>query len=372
MLNRAIMTRYYCAEAGGSGGAEPWERPVEPAPGPEGEDRRTARKRFSRMGVGIVLILLVSSAVQIALAAVLNAVVPGGVRNTSWGLWAITFAPLYLVGVPAGLLILRGIPADRPEKESMGAGRYIAIIFISIFMMYAGNTLGVLIQGLVEELVGFVPGNPLEDYVADGSLALKVLCMVILAPLIEEFIFRRSLIDRMRPYGEKLAVVTTALMFGLFHGNLSQMFYAFTLGLVFGYVYVRTGKLRYSVGLHMLINLVGGVLGPALTDWVDSSMGGLESWENFDPTHIGDLSALPDMSGLMSPAVVVTGLYTMVMLGGAVAGLVLLIVRAGRVTFRPMPLELPRGRRFSTVWLNPGMLLFLAVCLLLVASTFLM
>jgi len=372
MLNRVKRTRFFSAEGGGTGGADPWERPEAPVPVPEGEDRQTVKKRFSRMGMGVVLILLVSSAVQVALAAVLNAAVPGGVQSTAWGLWVITFAPLYLVGVPVGLLILRGVPATSPEKEPMGAGRYIAVIFISIFMMYAGNTLGLLIQGLAEQLVGFVPDNPLEEYVADGSLALKVLCMVILAPLIEEFIFRKTLIDRMRPYGEKLAVVTTALMFGLFHGNLSQMFYAFTLGLVFGYVYVRTGKLRYSVGLHMLINLVGGVLGPALTDWVDTSMGGLESWENFDPTNIGDLSTLPDMSGLMSPAVVATGVYTLVMLGSAVAGLVLLIVRARRVTFRPAPLELPRGRRFSTVWLNPGMLLFLAVCLLLVASTFLM
>ncbi len=344
------------------------EEPAAPSGAMSEEERRLARGRFSRMGLGVVLILLGATAVQILLAYVLNALVPGGVRNTSWGIWVITFAPQYLVGVPVCLLILRGVPAMRGEGERMGAGRYLAVILISIFMMYAGNLLGLLIQNVIENLVGFVPGNPLDEYVGGDSLILKILCMVILAPLIEEYVFRRSLIDRMRPYGEKLAVVTSALMFGLFHGNLSQMFYAFTLGLVFGYVYLRTGKLRHTVGLHMLINLLGAVVGPALSQWAEGS---LEELAQFDKTDMTDWAHLSDLSKTITPGTMLLGLYTVAMLAAAAVGLILLIVRARRVYFRPAPLELDRGRRFSTVWLNPGMLLFLLVCLLLVVTTFL-
>ena len=42
--------------------------------------------------------------------------------------------------------------------------------------------------------------------------------------------------------------------------NLFQFFYAFLLGLMFGYVYTRTSKLRYSTAMHMIINFNGGVL----------------------------------------------------------------------------------------------------------------
>ena len=42
--------------------------------------------------------------------------------------------------------------------------------------------------------------------------------------------------------------------------NVFQFFYAFGLGLMFGYVYTRTSRLRYSVAMHMLINLNGSVL----------------------------------------------------------------------------------------------------------------
>ena len=61
-------------------------------------------------------------------------------------------------------------------------------------------------------------------------------------------------------------------MFGLFHLNLFQFFYAFGLGLMFGYVYMRTSQLRYSIVMHMIINFNGSVLAP----WgaITSGLGG--------------------------------------------------------------------------------------------------
>ena len=352
---------------GDGGGSDP----VKPGnTAPSEETRRIISRHFSRMGLGTVVILLAASAVQIVLGLILNAAAPDAMENTSWAMWLVTFAPMYLVGVPLGLLIMRRAPSLPLEKESLSLGRYLVIILISIFMMYAGNLVGMAIQSVVEKLVGFVPGNPLDEYVSGDSLVLQILFMVILAPLIEEFIFRKTLIDRMHPYGEKLAVVTTAAMFGLFHGNLSQMFYAFTLGLVFGYVYLRTGKLRYTVGLHMLINLLGGVVGPKLMEWADASSGGLSELEDLDLTDLSDLAQM-DVSSAVTPGAIAAGLYSAVMIGCAIAGLVLLIIRSRRLTFRPATLELGKGQRFRTAWLNPGMLLFAVVCLLMVVSTFL-
>ena len=46
-------------------------------------------------------------------------------------------------------------------------------------------------------------------------------------------------------------------MFGLFHGNFGQFFYAFAVGSVFAYVALRTGGIRYTVVLHFLVNFFG-------------------------------------------------------------------------------------------------------------------
>ena len=55
-------------------------------------------------------------------------------------------------------------------------------------------------------------------------------------------------------FGDKAAITYTALMFGLMHGNVTQFLYAAVIGVVLGYVAVKTGRMRYNCLLHILIN----------------------------------------------------------------------------------------------------------------------
>ena len=313
-------------------------------------DLKEAKKHFSKLGIGTFAILAIGTAAQILLMYVVNAVWPQ-VMEHSWGMWLLTFVPLYLLAVPAGLLLLRKVPAKAPEKHDLKPKRYIVLAIICIFMMYAGNILGTIITALLQLLPGVSAGNPVLGYATDNAILPKVLFMVILAPVIEEYIFRKQLIDRMHIYGEKLAVLTSALMFGLFHGNLSQFFYAFALGLVFGYVYLKTGKLRYSIGLHMLINLNGSVIGPLFLE----KLAVLDTMETLDLAALEPI--LPELFGF--------GAYVLVLIGLAVAGLVLLCINKRRVFFVPAEMELPKGSRFRTAYVNVGMILLLIGCIAL-------
>ena len=167
------------------------------------------------------------------------------------------------------------------------------------------------------------------------SLIWRVLCMVILAPVIEEFLFRRQIIDRIRVYGERRAILVSAVMFGLFHGNLSQMFYAGVLGLVFGYVYLKTGKLRYSIILHALINFMGSILAPELL----SSL---------------DLAA----ESVPVPAVI----YLVLLCALSYLGLLLFILRSRFITYRQAQLQQTNKKGFILTWTSVGMLVFTACC----------
>ena len=320
-------------------------------------DLRAAKKHFSRLGLGIFTILAVATALQIAAASIAGRIYPDG-NGPSWLLWVCTFAPMYLIAVPAGLLVMGRAPSAPREKHDLSVIQIVIAFVICIFMMYAGNLIGVLATSLLQTALGLTSENPLLTYVADDALWLRVLVMVVLAPIIEEYIFRRQLIDRMNAYGEALAVFTSALMFGVFHGNLSQLFYAFALGLVFGYIYLKTGRLRYSIGLHMLINFLGSVLAPALLGGIDFAA--LDEMQSADP------AALTAVFSQLLPFV----LYALGMVGLALAGLVLLCVKVRDVGFAPAGMELPRGARFKTVCLNAGMLLLIAGCLALIVLTF--
>ena len=317
-------------------------------------DLKKAKNHFSKLGIGTFAILGIGTVTQLLLIYVVNSTLPQ-VMEHSWGMWLLTFAPLYLIAVPIGLLLLRKVPAKPLEKHDLKPSRYIVTVIICIFMMYAGNILGTIITALLQLLPGVSAGNPILGYATDNALLPKVLFMVILAPVIEEYIFRKQLIDRMHIYGEKLAVVTSALMFGLFHGNMSQFFYAFALGLVFGYVYLKTGKLRYSISLHMLINLLGSVVGPFFLEKVAV----VDTMENMD------LAALEPVM----PWLIAFGAYVLVLIGLAIAGLVLLCLNKRKVSFAPAEMELPKGTRIKTAYVNAGMILLTIGCMALIVAS---
>ncbi len=313
-------------------------------------DLAQAKKRFSRLGLGAFVIYASAALFQLLFAAVIGLIWQEG-DAPGWTVWLVTFAPMYCLAVPLGLLVMRKAPAAPREKKPLGAGHFAVIAIIAVFVMYASNLVGTLLLALLQSVSGAASANPLESFATGEYPLLQALVMVVLAPLIEEYVFRKTLIDRMNVYGEKLAVVTSALMFGLFHGNLSQFFYAFALGLVLGYVYLKTGRLRFSVSIHMLINFLGGVLAPWLLGRVEP-----EALENIDPT---DAAALTELARQLLPLAA----YGLAILALCVAGLVLFCVRFRRSSFDPAPQELPRRGRLRAVWLNPGMIAFTAVCL---------
>lgn len=309
-------------------------------------DLRSARRSFSRLGLGIFLYLLSGALLQ-GLAMVLAELLFPGWMEHPWGMWIVGYVPLYGIATPIALLLLRRVPALLPAQKALAPGEVAVIAIICFFMMYAGNLTGILLTSLLQLIPGVTALNPVLDMTGGTALLPRLLVMVVAAPLVEEYIFRKQLIDRMQRYGQKTAVILSALLFGLFHGNFSQFFYAFALGLVFGYVYVKTGRLRYSIGLHMMINLLGGVAAPALLEHLPLSPDGMLDLEK----------------AMQAPGwILLYMFYAFALVGLSIAGLVLLCVNRKKITFSTAERELPRQARFKTACCNLGMLLALLGC----------
>lgn len=92
------------------------------------------------------------------------------------------------------------------------------------------------------------------------SLLLNIVSTAILPALIEEMVFRGYILGALRPHGDGLAVVLSALLFGMFHGNVLQIPFAFILGLAMGYLVVQTGSIWPAVLLHFSNNLMSVLL----------------------------------------------------------------------------------------------------------------
>lgn len=76
----------------------------------------------------------------------------------------------------------------------------------------------------------------------------------VLGPLLEETLFRGMILQSLRPWGDKLAIIVSAVLFGLAHLNFFQGIPAVLIGLLFGFVTVKTGSVVPSSLLHILYN----------------------------------------------------------------------------------------------------------------------
>lgn len=95
----------------------------------------------------------------------------------------------------------------------------------------------------------------------EGSAAAIIVSTMIMAPFIEEIIFRGLMLSRLRKgMPDVVAVLICALIFGLAHGQILWMTYAFGLGIVLGLVAVKSDSVIPGLILHMVFNICGVVV----------------------------------------------------------------------------------------------------------------
>lgn len=100
--------------------------------------------------------------------------------------------------------------------------------------------------------------NPSTDITYNYNTAYDIIFSYIniaLVPaVIEEFAFRGVVLGYLRKHSDSFAVLVSAILFGMFHGNFVQIPFAFIGGLMFGFVLVKTNSLLPSIIIHFLNN----------------------------------------------------------------------------------------------------------------------
>ena len=78
----------------------------------------------------------------------------------------------------------------------------------------------------------------------------------VVSPLAEEIVFRGVIYNRLKKYFPVwIAILTSAVLFGGYHGNLVQGIYGFLLGTVIAWLYEVAGKFRIPVMFHAFANI---------------------------------------------------------------------------------------------------------------------
>lgn len=325
---------------------------------------KQTRRDFSRIGASLCLMVVIWYALATVLEGALYAAVGGKGEAPNWVTYVGSGVPLYLIAMPIAVMLMGKSTVIETRKFDMKPGLFFKLLLMCLPMMWAGSVFGSMLSMVLSN-------GEATDRVADLAMQTNiwnVVFLVIVGPIFEEWLFRKQLIDHTRKYGEKTAILLSGLAFGLFHMNLFQFFYAFLLGVMFGYIYMRTSKLRYSTAMHMIINFNGGVLAPWVLTRVD-----LDQLEKVsEAAENGNVAAMEQWASQNATGLAIMLVYFLLYGAVILAGFVLLIRNFKKFEFYTAPEELPRGTRAKTVCGNVGMIMFIMVTCMLTAVNLLM
>ncbi len=158
--------------------------------------------------------------------------------------------------VAMGLMIVLTLLYRRLRGGNRRLGRYAArglnpvLILWGVILMVATNI-------VLEPLLQLLPAIP--DFYGRGFKAL--LLTVVMAPLAEEFLCRGILLDAARAKGgAAYGLFFSSLFFGVIHLYPAAVVNAFVLGLILGFIYIRSNSLYIVILLHAFNNALAMLL----------------------------------------------------------------------------------------------------------------
>ena len=226
------------------------------------------KKAASRIGWGMAAFFLTAQVAQVLLIALAALIFPALVTRISATL-LITDIGIYGIGLPVLMLICKGVPNADPQTPKQQKPVTPVLILKTLCMgfaaMYVANFIYLGIMTVFSNVSGYsLNQNVLEGVVGQSSLWEDILVFCVIPPILEELVFRKYLYKKIGAYGDNVFIFVSGLCFGLFHGNLNQFFYATLLGFLLAWLYVTTGNVVWGMLVHMIINIVGGIVAPAI------------------------------------------------------------------------------------------------------------
>lgn len=239
-------------------------------PSPEeqrAQARRSLRRSANLGGLMLILLIVLSNALSYLGLWLLNSFGQGldsGLRTMLVQL--ISYASMYLIAIPVLLAIFnRGsghrmkdlfVRPQNPPADGKFLLKWTVIGFGCTYAVnYVFNLFFQLLRAFGVELNA--PSMVSEPGWLNGIITF--VAFAIAAPLCEELFFRGSLLGRLRGHGEWFAILMVGILFGMTHMNYQQIFYATALGIIAGFVCVKSRSILPAILLHFSLNLVGAI-----------------------------------------------------------------------------------------------------------------
>lgn len=177
-------------------------------------------------------------------------------------LWQVISLVVYSLAVIIVFMSMGWFKASRTYIQS----RPWSVIAWSVIAALGAIVPSLMLQGLLPEWTGWAAEMAEETNEQLESL-MRVpggyMVVALLPPVVEEMVFRGCVLKSLlqwRPQRKWLMIALSALIFALIHMNPAQLPHTFLIGLLLGWMYMRTGSIVPGIAYHWANNTAAYVM----------------------------------------------------------------------------------------------------------------
>ncbi|MFT8351674.1 lysostaphin resistance A-like protein [Clostridium saccharoperbutylacetonicum] len=235
--------------------------------------KKLIKRDFNKLGLTILMNELIANVVIIICLVIIfigkilvnpNISQNGMLDLLKDGRYSGTLSIIGVVIAFIPFLIYRGKTFFQHDLRVENKKFNLKIILISAVVLLSLNSFLGIFASLLESLLnlfGLSANFALEQLESLNDFAIPmVIYTCLVAPIFEEFIYRGAILRSLEKYGKRFAIMVSALLFGMMHGNFYQIFMAMGVGLILGYL-----ATEYSIKLTIILHIINNVSVQALT-----------------------------------------------------------------------------------------------------------
>ena len=237
---------------------------------PDMEERRQIRKKYNLTALIIIINMIIFNVLGNGAIIIACMILGGGFNFEAYRAGTeilyehelltavLSFTPAVLsetTSVILGIKLLKiNLRRLSSNREGYGGITVVKLIILSLGMQFVLSVIVAIIDFLLSE-------NGLSSATVDLSPTtslpanlLTVFYACLLGPVLEELLYRGVLLQSMRKYNERFAIILSALIFGLMHQNYQQFFVTFLVGIPLAVVTIKYNSLVPSIFAHIFLN----------------------------------------------------------------------------------------------------------------------
>lgn len=192
------------------------------------------------------------------------AFIPGMIANSELNTMIISiilFVYLFMKSKKYGIVY-----SEKPLRQAMTTSNWIKVLSTAAMLQITATVLGIIILSLfvlifrdyLENFLFFLNLDETTLKLPFSYYALTFVNLCILAPLWEELFFRGILLRRfLLKWSPQKSIIISSLLFGVIHVNPLTIVFAFFIGCVLGYTYLKSNSILVPMIIHSFSNFLG-------------------------------------------------------------------------------------------------------------------